>query len=342
MNSPIKSYINTNYKDYSLLPKTRGGSSGFILEKTSFNKEYFKSDEGYLPDYFVCSVFPHVSGKAPKSKIHYINGGKIELDSTMNPAHYWINPAHSDFFLSTHEMNKSYQKGGIFKLQTYTDFSQTKRQVCQTLLTQDQLDQFKISLAKLRLLAFIFALSDLRDENVGFLEKKEYVSESSSWVLKTVKVGIVDFHTPLVYGNCRHDNFELRRRTPLFERCSQTDLVQILNGEAECISLPGCQECEDSLELTLKEYQQASTCIRYPNVKELDVNGYWVSNSLGEKTGFRVVVEDVFNDIRKTCSAFESIDQTSFKQLSDYLCKIEEYKNVTLSRFERVVQILDN
>lgn len=321
MNNGINSYIKENYNGYLLLPKKDGASDGFILEKSSEpspKRIYFKSDGGFLADHFVLSIFSRVSVKAPESKVHYIKDGKLGFLS-------------SDFYLSTNGMSRSYQKKGIMKSQAFLD---DLYGVKEAELTKDQLDKFRASLAKLRLLIYVFGLTDISINNVGYLEK--HSNKSTAF-----KFGIIDFLTPVSGNWCSQVDYNYNiNMALLFGMFSQAKFVEILNRQVDWILLPG-KRGYNPIELTLDEYKQAFYSIANPTIKEFNANGYLVSNSLGKKTKFNLVVQNVFDDIQKECSAIGSTDPIPFKHLSNYLGKVKKYKNIVTCRFQDVEAIIN-
>lgn len=323
--------INFNglYDGFLRRDKESGRSEGFILEKASeglSRRVYFKADEGYLVDHFVLSIFSRISAKAPESKVYDIKGEKN----------------CSRFYLSTNGMTRSYVKNGILKRQIFTHNFPEKRE-----LTEEQIKKFMVSLAKLRILIYVFGLGDLSVANIGYVDKDNHKDGKG-----TVKVGIVDFITPVTGRREGADGFDEPCWEPPYSQCFQypsitlqSELVESLNKIAPMFSRKFCgqtfiQSCGGKKGPVLSDYKQAMDEISCPKVKEFDENGYLVSNSEGKKTKFAKVLEEVFESFTKETESFWASDKRSlpqnrlvFSNLARDFCAIKHYKDVIKRRF---------
>ncbi len=332
MNKTIN--LNGLYDGFLYRDKRDGQSDGFILEKPSdspsllLRRVYFKADEGYLVDHFVLSIFSRISAKAPESKVYDIKDAKN----------------CSRFYLSTNGMTRSFVKNGILKRQIFTHNFPPKRE-----LNEEQIKKFMVSLAKLRILIYVFGLGDLSIANIGYIYKDNHKEDEE----RTVKVGIVDFITP-VTGRY----FDRPCWQPPYSKCFpygstllRSEFVERLNKIAPMFSRTFCgqtfiQSCGGKGEPVLNDYQQAMDEIRCPKVKEFDENGYLVSSSKGKKTKFENVLEEVFKDLKEECEVLWSGVERSpqnksilFNLASD-LNAIAIYKDIIKSRFLELRSII--
>ncbi len=345
MNKAIS--FNGLYDQFLYRDKEYGQSEGFILEKSSEDlprRVYFKADEGYLVDHFVLSIFSRVSAKAPESKVHALENNSNHLEPILSDSGNSLK-----FYLGTNGMTRGYVKNGILKRQIFTHTFPGERE-----FTKAQIKKFMVSLAKLRILIYVFGLGDLSFANIGYIDKDNNKDGKG-----TIKVGIIDFITPVKGRRMGSDGFDKPNWEPPYsERFQypsitlQSELVERLNKIATQFSRKFCgktfiQSCGGEGEPVLSDYQQAMDEISCPKVKEFDENGYLVSNSEGKKTKFAKVLEEVFESLTKETESLWASDKRSLPQnksvflnLARDFCAIKHYKEVIKCRFLDIESIV--